>query len=159
MQVGICYAGKEGCRTSAALLSSFHPPYTGRLHVTVTPDGKILGVSWRAWTLSSPSSSFSSTASSGSNQKAAQEGRYREGGRGDFDIVLPASAPGVYVEKPATKGKGGGAGARKTAGGEGERKAEEEEEEAVDERSFLQKYVFLRYGGTCMAWTKLTEFS
>ncbi|KAI4283360.1 MAG: hypothetical protein L6R38_002210 [Xanthoria sp. 2 TBL-2021] len=127
VQVGICYDGTNDCRTTAALAKSFHPPYKGRFRVVLTKDGEVLSVSWRSWM---PSSSSSGTAVKDDGK------RYQEGGRGDFDVVVQSQAPGVWVDKPVTKGKGKAAGG-KTEEGKGK---EGEEEEEVDERSFLQKY-------------------
>ena len=89
----------------------------------VSKEGNVLSVSWRAWL---PSSSSSSSIKD-------DENRYQEGGRGDFDLVVPLQAPGVWIDKPETKGRG------KAAGGKMEEGKKEVEEEEVDERSFLQK--------------------
>ncbi|KAL8996063.1 MAG: hypothetical protein Q9169_004339 [Polycauliona sp. 2 TL-2023] len=124
IQVGICYDGTKDCRTTATLAKSFHPPYRGRFRIVVTRQGEVLSVSWRSWL---PNSS--------SPIVKEDERRYQEGGRGDFDIVVQSQAPGVWVDKPATKGRA------KAAGGKAEegKGKEGDEEEEVDERSFLQR--------------------
>ncbi|KAL8674078.1 MAG: hypothetical protein Q9168_001513 [Polycauliona sp. 1 TL-2023] len=123
IQVGICYDGTKDCRTTATLAKSFHPPYKGRFRIVVTKQGEILSVSWRPW-LPNPSSSVKD-----------DEKRYQEGGRGDFDVVVQSQAPGIWVDKPVTKGR-----AKAAAGEAQEGKGKEgEEDEEVEEKSFLQK--------------------
>lgn len=104
---------------------AFYPPFKGRLRVVVTGEGEVLGVGWRAWVPMKE------------EEKGEGEERYREGGRGDFDVVVQARAPGVWVDKAIGKGKGRAAVGEGKTGKEGGG-GEEEEEEGV-EKSFLQK--------------------
>ncbi|KAL9600476.1 MAG: hypothetical protein Q9179_003199, partial [Wetmoreana sp. 5 TL-2023] len=147
VQIGICFEGTRNCRTSAALTESFYAPFRGRLRVVVShEEGAVLGVSWRAWV---PSSSASSSVSTGEKEEEemAKGGRYQEGGKGDFDMVVQQRVPRVWVDKaPAKGGKSKGA-----AAGTGEKgKGDGEGEEEAEERTFLQKYVLcgLLHGGS-----------
>ncbi|KAL8725241.1 MAG: hypothetical protein Q9166_007480 [cf. Caloplaca sp. 2 TL-2023] len=126
IQIGVCFDGNKECRTTATMTKSFHPPYKGRFRIVTNKEGEVLSVSWRAWLSSSSTSSAVED----------NEGKYQPGGKGDFDVVVQSQAPGVWVDKPVTKGKGKG----RAGGGKAEEEKKEGEEEEVDERSFLQKY-------------------
>ncbi|KAL8707684.1 MAG: hypothetical protein Q9220_007346 [cf. Caloplaca sp. 1 TL-2023] len=126
VQIGICFSDSE-CRTTASMVKSLHPPYTGRLRVVVDQEGKVLGVSWRAW-----------LADGGTDKaKVDDERRYEEGvGSGDFDIVVQKSAPGIWVDQPGAKGKGRG---KQGSAAKTESEDTGEEEGEKDEKTFLQK--------------------
>ncbi|KAL8740035.1 MAG: hypothetical protein Q9190_007215, partial [Brigantiaea leucoxantha] len=133
--LGICFPpslkgdSKPRCRTTATATYAFHPPFTGRFRLTVDPEsGEVWGVSWRGWK--------SAEGKEGELKKKGEE-RYREGGRGDFDIQLVKSAPALVLEGDGAggvKAKGKSRGASKKTGGDGE-----DEEEAEEEKTFLQK--------------------
>lgn len=115
-------------RSTVTATRGFHEPYRGRFRLLLSVDGDdVLSASYYSF--------YSVTSRDKGEGKSQGKGANGEAEREEFDINFQARAPAIHLDRPAKKGQ-------KVLGATGP-DAEGDDGEAVEEKTFFQKYWWL----------------